>query len=689
LDTPFFHEALRSAREREKNTHTNELARAGLVLDRWVTRLGESIEKQRRVGSSFFQPADLLEVTALAGKLREPQNDFARLVAGRLKPETKGLLSGGSPEALRVALAEDFNVMLEEGLYDDGALATNVARRWETLFQFEAIQAEKQRILQLQAQHRSGQINMQTLVGLRASPQALQAVLGQEGLAKQALEGLDAERRKLTEEVTARLTAAGVGLNDHLRRFIYEAPQSFTRIRLQRQLLEAAFPKEIAVSKGGVYPDREMYIASPMDSQNCFSDYISDAQRRLQTGQLKPGEDVKIVGGKVQVSGQVAVMAINGLLTKVMFDANPHHEFFVEESFPLDWMYPHLTPFGVIMKINRQPLPTFSEDVFERDHQFWTQYSERLIGNWITYDTPIDEIIAFVEKVYLKHNWGGLTEGQRKFARDDNGQKAFSKLRSSIGGIYAWRLGPGCPPEYRPKNEAEVRRFYREADFTFKQAFAFCPYSPEALFRYVQLLVQPPQPLAPRIEDALKLARTAQKLDPYNGQIAYLISSLEGHKKQFDTLGGVSKLEEQVKANPDDLNAALNLGIVYWQSQQTDRAYAIFDRIVSHPRVELAQLAGVLSFYKQLNNLPKMETVLARLTELQPGTAEAWYDLATVRVGLGRKPEALVALSNALTLNRAVRATNPAALDLVATARKDAQFASLQASPEFQQLAAP
>jgi hypothetical protein len=58
-------------------------------------------------------------------------------------------------------------------------------------------------------------------------------------------------------------------------------------------------------------------------------------------------------------------------------------------------------------------------------------------------------------------------------------------------------------------------------------------------------------------------------------------------------------------------------------------------------------------------------------------------------VGLGRKPEALVALSNALTLNRAVRATNPAALDLVATARKDAQFASLQASPEFQQLAVP
>ena len=89
---------------------------------------------------------------------------------------------------------------------------------------------------------------------------------------------------------------------------------------------------------------------------------MADAQRRMQVNQLKMGEDVKIVrdpDGKdrVQVSGQVAVMNINGLLTKVIFDHNPKNEFFVEESFPLDWMYPYLTPFGVIMKINRQPLP--------------------------------------------------------------------------------------------------------------------------------------------------------------------------------------------------------------------------------------------------------------------------------------------------------------------------------------------
>jgi len=96
----------------------------------------------------------------------------------------------------------------------------------------------------------------------------------------------------------------------------------------------------------GVYPPKEINTPSAQESQRAFEEYIMDAQRRLQANQLKPGEDVRIVEDKVQVAGQTAVMAINGLLTKVIFDQNPDHEFYVEESFPLDWMFPHLTPFG-------------------------------------------------------------------------------------------------------------------------------------------------------------------------------------------------------------------------------------------------------------------------------------------------------------------------------------------------------
>ena len=262
-----------------------------------------------------------------------------------------------------------------------------------------------------------------------------------------------------------------------------------TSVRLNRRMLEEAYPLDIVKSPGGVYPDTEIRTATVDDSQNSFNEYIADATKRAEhdarfpneNRQVKPGEDVHVEGGRVQVSGQVAVMAINGLLTKVIFDKNPDHEFYVEESFPLDWMYPYLTPFGVIMKINRQQIPEITAGIIARDHYFWSQFSERLTGNWITYDTTVDQVCDWAEKVYYHHDSSGF-KGDPRFVRDDDGQKAFSKLRSSIGGIYQWRSDN--------RGGAEQERCRREAEFAYKQAFAYCPYSPEAVYRFVQLLLK-------------------------------------------------------------------------------------------------------------------------------------------------------------------------------------------------------
>jgi hypothetical protein len=110
--------------------------------------------------------------------------------------------------------------------------------------------------------------------------------------------------------------------------------------------------------------------------------------------------------------------------------------------------------------------------------------------------------------------------------RDDQAQKALSKLRSSIGGIYSWRLGlsPGggpVPQQFLPKNPTDANRMVREAEFAFKQAFAFCPYSPEAVFRFVSLLMT-----ARRPADALLVAETCLKLDPYSGQAQALVANI-------------------------------------------------------------------------------------------------------------------------------------------------------------------
>jgi hypothetical protein len=65
----------------------------------------------------------------------------------------------------------------------------------------------------------------------------------------------------------------------------------------------------------------------------------------------------------------------------------------------------------------------------------------------------------------------------------------------------------------------------READFALKQAFAFCPYSPEAVYRYVTLLLN-----TGRVEDALLVAETCYKLDPYNGQVKDLVTHLRSSR---------------------------------------------------------------------------------------------------------------------------------------------------------------
>jgi hypothetical protein len=284
----------------------------------------------------------------------------------------------------------------------------------------------------------------------------------------------------------------------------------------------------------------KLYTPSTDDAQKAFQDYMSDAQARMTKGQLRPGEDVRVRDNRVQVTGQVAVMGINAGLAKVIFDQNPKKEFFVEESFPLDWMYPHLTPHALIMRINREPLAELPESAVQKDHDYWSKYCGGLIGDWITYDTPIAEITAFAERVYLQKNYQSF-QGDPAFARDVEAQKSFAKLRSSIAGLYNWRfnesVGKGAlqygqrpAASLTPEQKRIVdssRRMKREAEFAFKQAYALCPSSPEAIYRYVQLLVG-----GQRFDEAIQLARTSSKLDATNRTLGTLVRELEKMKVQ-------------------------------------------------------------------------------------------------------------------------------------------------------------
>jgi len=263
----------------------------------------------------------------------------------------------------------------------------------------------------------------------------------------------------------------------------------------QNALADSLYLKYLRV----MYGDR---IVTPTedDSKKCFEEYKADATQRLKDGKLKPGEDVRIEDGKTQVSGQIAVMAINALIAKRIFEANPRREFFVEESFPLDWMYPHLTPHGLIMKLNRAPLERIPDEALKKDHDYWTRFVNGALDKWLAPTTSVETVCDFARRVFGEQQPDPF-KPDANFVNNEHLCRIYSKARSSIAGVYAWRATHTNSPE-------EKERMERAADFALRQAFALCPTSPEVVvFRYVNLLVQ-----QNRKKEALLLAETAENI---------------------------------------------------------------------------------------------------------------------------------------------------------------------------------
>ena len=161
----------------------------------------------------------------------------------------------------------------------------------------------------------------------------------------------------------------------------------------------------------------EIWIPSNDDSAEAFNVYVDEVQRGVRPA----NGDLKIENGRVQVTGALGVMEINGILTKMMWDHDRlRHAFYVEESYVIPWMYPYLSPHGLIMKLNADRTP-YDPKTAAKDRDFWDWYTRRLLSD------PM-------------------------YRRDFAGQKSFSKLRAAIAGLYS-----------KQGRHADAAQAYREA----------------------------------------------------------------------------------------------------------------------------------------------------------------------------------------------------------------------------------
>ena len=222
------------------------------------------------------------------------------------------------------------------------------------------------------------------------------------------------------------------------------------------------------------------------DSQRVFQDYMTDAQSRFthdqdhpdEPNQLRPGEDVRLTDGRYQVSGQVAVMLINEKMLETLMNKNPGLSFALQESFPFKSTYEEAAPLGPIMELRAQdPATTFTADTAANVLDYWRTTALQLpIGS----DTSQDQEVL----------------------------RAYAKLATAQAALLT------------------AHNFGAEAEETYRLAIDICPYSPEAVLPYVNLLVS-----QQRLAEAVPVVESAAKAAPDNQNLRDLLDTLKKRVK--------------------------------------------------------------------------------------------------------------------------------------------------------------
>ncbi len=379
------------------------------------------------------------------------------------------------------------------------------------------------------------------------------------------------------------------------------------------------------LGRNHAYPKETIWIPSELDSQRAFSQYVQELQGR----QPMPEEQVSVEGGRVSVQGVQGVMAINGILTKMIFEQNKEkHAFYVEESYVIPWMFPYLEPFGIILKINKEPLPSPEQDrarwdkILARDRQYW--------------DALYNEL-----------------KNSPRFKRDDVAQKTFSKLRSAIGGIYAFR------------------GLRVEAEYAFQQGIELCPDSPEANYRLAQLYLQ-----FGENDRAIAVLENYKLTDTYNTKIQETIDMLRQVQRQAQV---ERQLEQQLAADPNNLQLALQLVSAYASRQRFDVMDNLIRMIVARPDLSSADFLQLIQLKAQLNRLDSVGDLLAIFTQRYPQEPAGWYNIARLHSLRNDCNGAFAALQRALSLGQASQA-------YVSAAASDASFNNCRGDQRFQTL---
>ena len=186
-----------------------------------------------------------------------------------------------------------------------------------------------------------------------------------------------------------------------------------------------------------------------------------------------------------------------------------------------------------------------------------------------------------------------------------------------------------------------------------------------------------------RFDDALLVAQTCQKLDPYNDQAKALVKQLEDFKNQSanrtQVETQVQHMENEARTNPGNLQNLLSLANIYLQIQQTNRAIELFDHALANPHISSSEAGFIAQNYAEMGNLTKLEEVLEKIVAIVPNQPEPWYDLAALNAVLGKPNESL---QNLRTFARPQRQASQEQPQRARSACRSAQRSALRSAAQ-------
>ena len=327
------------------------------------------------------------------------------------------------------------------------------------------------------------------------------------------------------------------------------------------------------------YPDRFLVLPTPRD--------VEQAVISAATPDRLTGKRLEAVDG---------LLGFSAVLHWIWSRNRDAHDFFVEESFPLEWTYDYAIPHGLLYRMNKTKLEKLPDEAVKNDFHFWDDYKKRLL------EDP-------------------------NFRADFDARRSFSKLRSTAGNIYKhWKLFP-------------------EAERAYKEALDLWPCEGGSLNALMLL-----QWDRGEFDEILKYLGRAMEEDPNAAAWREMLGY--AHKRK-ELHGAMCSLEATLESQPKNREARKELIALYRQTGQTNKAGEYLDNgIITH--WDDPDFLRFAIAYHQLGSKPHDSIATARrLVEIEPAFYENFYLLARAWYSQTNTPEFYSAAAKAIALGGA------------------------------------